>query len=155
MLVLRGNEGEASGVVLKGEVVLAVTDALTTRGLHLVLEATQKFKIQDLKNTSFGPAPTTFREMSTVYKMDFGNLLGSDGKHVLKPGNYSYPFEHILPGDSPESVEGLDSAFLVYQLRATLDRGVFAKDAEAKRHLRVVRTPPPSALEFSQTMVST
>lgn len=35
--------------------------------------------------------------------------------------------------DTPESVEGLDSAYVVYRLKATIERPRFSQDIHAKR----------------------
>lgn len=71
---------------------------------------------------------------------------------VLGAGNYEYPFEHIFPGSefplqiSPivrttdglqigasESVEGLDSAYVVYRMMATIERPTFSHDIHARK----------------------
>ena len=72
----------------------------------------------------------------------------------MNAGNYEYPFEAIIPGDAPESVEGLPSSWIIYRLKATLHRGRLVKDIIARKHIRVVRTFDPDALELSQVNVS-
>lgn len=78
------------------------------------------------------------------------NLKGSN--HVLVQGNYEFPFSAILPGNIPESVEGLPGASVVYKLEATIDRGKFHNTMIAKKHLRVVRTLTTDAVELSETV---
>ena len=72
---------------------------------------------------------------------------------TLRAGNYEYPFEAILPGTSPESVEGLPDTWIIYRIKATVHRGRFAKDFVTRKHFRVIRTFDDSALELSHGMV--
>ncbi|MCJ1294443.1 hypothetical protein MMC34_006001 [Xylographa carneopallida] len=71
---------------------------------------------------------------------------------TLRAGNYEYPFEAILPGTSPESVEGLPDTWIIYRIKATVQRGRFAKDLITRKHFRVIRTFDDSALELSHGM---
>lgn len=71
---------------------------------------------------------------------------------VLKAGNYEWPFEVVLAGDMAESVEGLEKASITYRLKAVMTRGKLSSDRCAYKHLRVVRTLDPAALEFVHAM---
>jgi len=74
---------------------------------------------------------------------------------ILPAGNYEWPFDCIIPGDSPESLEGLTEGWVIYRLKATIERGsIFAHNMHARKHLRVVRTLGPSDLELVHAMVS-
>lgn len=79
------------------------------------------------------------------------NLSGK-GAHVLVSGNYEIPFSAILPGDMPESVEGLPGASVTYKLEALIDRGKFHNVMFAKKHIRVVRTMTADSVELTETM---
>lgn len=79
------------------------------------------------------------------------NLHGKSG-HVLVLGNYEFPFSAILPGNMPESVEGLPGASVTYKLEATVDRGKFHATLVLKKHIRVVRTMTTDAVELSETV---
>lgn len=74
------------------------------------------------------------------------------GNHVLVQGNYEFPFSAILPGDMPESIEGLPGASLVYKLESTIDRSKFHHPMVAKKHVRVVRTMTTDSVELSETV---
>ncbi|SCU78850.1 LAMI_0A06260g1_1 [Lachancea mirantina] len=76
----------------------------------------------------------------------------SNNSHILVQGNYEFPFSAILPGSVTESVEGLPNASVIYKLQATIERSKFATDLICKKHLRVVRTLTPDAVELSETM---
>lgn len=71
---------------------------------------------------------------------------------TLPAGNYEYPFEFTLPGDTPESVEGIPEASITYRLKATVSRGKLAYDLHAYKHLRIIRTLESGALEFLHAM---
>ncbi|KAI5957571.1 creD [Candida theae] len=77
---------------------------------------------------------------------------GGAANHVLVQGNYEIPFSAILPGDMPESIEGLPGCSSVYRLEATIDRGKFHSALVTKKHLRVVRTLTTDAVELSETI---
>lgn len=78
--------------------------------------------------------------------------LASKGSHVLVSGNYEIPFSAILPGDMPESVEGLPGASVIYKLEAMIDRGKFHNHMITKKHIRVVRTMTADSVELSETV---
>ena len=71
---------------------------------------------------------------------------------TLAAGNYEWPFELMLPGNTAESVEGLNWASITYQFKATLVRGKLAHDIHTMKQLRIIRTLEPSALEFTYGM---
>ena len=54
-----------------------------------------------------------------------GSTGNTGGSHLLVQGNYEIPFSVILPGDLPESIEGLPGCSNVYRLEAIIDRGNF------------------------------
>jgi len=69
----------------------------------------------------------------------------------LPSDNYTWPFELILDGTLPESVEGMKDAYVVYRFKAEIGRKR-AKDVVVRKPLRIVRTLGPSALELSHAM---
>jgi len=68
-------------------------------------------------------------------------------------GNYEFPFEVIIPGDTPESVEGLPESWVIYRMKATIDRGRLQQNIHARKHVRIIRTLDPAALELAHSMV--
>lgn len=78
--------------------------------------------------------------------------VNARGNHVLVQGNYEFPFSAILPGDMPESIEGLPGASLIYKLESTIDRGKFHLPMVTKKHVRVVRTMTTDSVELSETV---
>ena len=72
---------------------------------------------------------------------------------TLRPGNYEWPFDLILSGDTPESLEGMTETWLVYRMKATIERGMFQQNVIARKQIRMIRTLDPSDLELSHGMV--
>ena len=68
------------------------------------------------------------------------------------PENYEYPFNIVLDGGLPESIEGLPESWIVYRFKADIGRK-YAKDVQIRKPLRIIRTLGPSALEAAHEMV--
>lgn len=73
---------------------------------------------------------------------------------ILQKGNYEWGFEYVVPGSFSESVEGLTDSWVIYRMKATLERGMLQQNAVARKHVRLIRTLDPSALELSHAMAS-
>ncbi|KAL8908560.1 MAG: hypothetical protein Q9171_005395 [Xanthocarpia ochracea] len=123
-LVLRGNEEEASSVLLKGERRVGCGSG----------GGGQKKDDQFFRHTWEFVIPGPRR----------GETLAAD--------NYEWPFDYALPGNMSESVEGLDDSWIVYRLKATIERGILAQNIVTRKHVRVVRTLDTDALELSHEM---
>lgn len=99
--------------------------------------------------------PKLLREESIFFKRELVFVQPRSKKtETLCAGNYEYAFEMVIPGDTPESVEGLSESWVIYRLKATLERGFLSPNIHARQHLRLVRTLGSSALELSHEMVS-
>ncbi|KAF8468970.1 hypothetical protein BDZ91DRAFT_80231 [Kalaharituber pfeilii] len=149
VIILRGSAVEAAGAILKGVLTFCLQDSLAVRGIHL--------KLVGVERVGHEPATKSrsVKHEKVIYEKDW-QFLDFEHDHkksfVLGPGNYEYPFEQILPGSLPESVEGLDQAYIVYRMKATIERPRFSQDISAKKHLRVVRTLAPGDEALSSTM---
>ena len=89
----------------------------------------------------------TFFEKTWPFKVS-----GKSKTEVLPPDNYEWPFDTILEGSLPESIEGMKDAWIIYRLKAEIGRKR-AKDIVVRKPLRIVRTLDPSALELAHAMV--
>ena len=59
---------------------------------------------------------------------------------TLAIGNYDWPFEVEIPGDAPESVEGLSMCWISHRLKATVHMGRYSRDIACSKHIRIIRT---------------
>ncbi|KAL8935212.1 MAG: hypothetical protein Q9211_004818, partial [Gyalolechia sp. 1 TL-2023] len=106
-------------------------------------------------NMTINPIPSNHTRKDEVFVRHTWEFVypGSKRGHTLATGNYEWPFEHILPGHTPESVEGLQDSWIIYRMKATVDRGVLAQNVLARKHVRIIRTLDTAALELSHEMV--
>ena len=102
-------------------------------------------------NSALSGRRTAAKEETFFQKQWVFRDPGKGKTEILKSDNYSWPFELILDGTLPESVEGLKDAYIVYRFKAELGRKR-AKDIVVRKPLRIVRTLGPSALELSHAM---
>ena len=176
-IVFRGNDHESSGQLLKGVVVLCLSAPLRIEDIHLRLVGTLRLSYaaflrlsmlktilplaRDLTFTRWNDHRTTAPGVSgprvdkavSILDHRWAPFVGTPGKSMTLPaGNYEYPFEFNLPGDTAESVEGIPEASITYRLKATVGRGKLAYDLHAHKHLRIIRTLEPGALEFLHAM---
>ncbi|KAL8872247.1 MAG: hypothetical protein Q9174_002094 [Haloplaca sp. 1 TL-2023] len=143
-LVLWGGRDEAPGALLKGTLVLCLADSL---------------KVQSLRLRFTGEKRVSWRQASGTQKKDEVFLrnvwefvhLGTKRSDTLSAGNYEFPFDYVIPGNYPESIEGL-ADWIVYRMKATIDRGLLAQNVLARKHLRIVRTLATTAEELFSDM---
>ncbi|PNY29155.1 HECT-type ubiquitin ligase-interacting protein creD [Tolypocladium capitatum] len=145
-IVFRGNYHESSGQPLRGVVVMCLSSPLRMEDLRLRLTGI-------LRLSTPGVSGQKVDKTTTILYHRWAPFVGTHGKSMTLPaGNYEYPFEFTLPGDTSESVEGIPEASITYRLKATVGRGKLAYDLHAYKHLRIIRTLEPGALEFLHTM---
>ncbi|TRX95579.1 hypothetical protein FHL15_003537 [Xylaria flabelliformis] len=152
-IVLRGNDHEASGQPLKGVVVLCLRESLKVEDIHLRLTGHCRIAWLDGRHTPSGIHNQKIDRTTAVMTHNWKPFVGETAHHtVLAPGNYEWPFEFMLPGDTAESVEGLYQTGITYALKATVSRGKLLKNLHATKRLRIIRTLGPSALELNHAM---
>jgi hypothetical protein len=145
-IVFRGSEHESAGQQIKGVVVLCLPSQLKMEDVRLRLTGT-------LRMNSSTTSSQKGDRITTVLEHRWAPFYGNPGKSTTLPaGNYEYPFEYTLPGDTAETVAGMPEASITYRLKATVGRGKLAYDLHAYKHLRVIRTLEPGALEFHHAM---
>jgi hypothetical protein len=80
--------------------------------------------------------------------------LGTSGTHKINSGTIEWPFEYTLDPSMPESIEGMNSTYIVYYLHASVSRpGWNAKDITATQHIRIVRTLGSEQMETTRSRV--
>ncbi|KAI0425909.1 arrestin [Xylaria sp. FL1042] len=152
-IVFRGSEHEASGQLLKGVVVLCLREPLRVEDVHLRLTGHCRIAWLDGRQTPSGIHNQKVDRTTAILKHNWTPFVGETNHHnTLAPGNYEWPFEMMLPGDTPESVEGLYQTGITYLFKATVSRGKLAKNLHAFKRLRIIRTLEPAALELNHAM---
>lgn len=158
VLIFRGAPHEAGGALIKGTLALCVKEKIQIKSITLMLQG-----IKRLHWTERAPPPVsglmaanskTVKHEEIVYEKKWTFLDGGEKAHLftVKPNNYEYDFSETLSGDLPESIEGLGNTHIVYRLKARITRHRLVHDVTVKKHLRIVRTLAPDALELAQTM---
>ncbi|KAH8666723.1 arrestin domain-containing protein [Xylariales sp. PMI_506] len=155
-IVFRGGEHEASGQLLKGVVVLCLRESLRVEDIHLRLVGNCRITWVDAKQTPTGIHNTKVDRSNVILRHNWEPFVGGaqtqNHSQVLMPGNYEWPFELLLNGETAETVEGLFQTGISYHLKATVSRGKLAKNLHAYKRVRIIRTLDPTALEFNHAM---
>ncbi|OHE97992.1 arrestin [Colletotrichum orchidophilum] len=153
-IVFRGGEDESAGQILKGVVVLCLPTPLKIEDVHLRLTGTHRLTWDYSKIAASGVSSQKVDKTTTLLQHRWAPFVGgTGGKNTILPaGNYEWPFEYTLPGNTAESVEGIPEASITYKLKATVARGKLAYDLHAYKALRIIRTLEPAALEFLHAM---
>lgn len=152
-IVFRGGEEEAASTHLKGTLVLCLSEPLSIKHLKLHLRGMSRV-CWLFPSSSTAGGRRTWRERVFYEKSWKFRDAGKGKTEILPAGNYEFPFDVILEGHLPESVEGLSETWVTYRFKAEIGRK-YAKDIVARKPLRIIRTLPSSALEISHAMVST
>ncbi|KAJ5089910.1 HECT-type ubiquitin ligase-interacting protein creD [Penicillium argentinense] len=149
-IVFRGSEHEAASAHLKGTLVLCLSEPLAIK--HIRLQLTGMSRVcWHLPSSSTAGGRKSWRERVFYDKTWRFRDPGKGKTEILAAGNYEYPFDVVLEGSMPESVEGLSETWVMYRFKAEIGRK-YAKDIVARKPLRIIRTLDPSALELSHAM---
>jgi arrestin-related trafficking adapter 4/5/7 len=112
------------------------------------------FLLTSSRNAPFGTSKKALKERNFFEKAWTFREVGKSKTERLKADNYEYPFDIVLEGSLPESVEGLPDSFVIYKFKAEIGRK-YAKDIVVRKPLRIIRTVNPNALELAHAMVRT
>ena len=117
--------------------------------MYIYVEALPAANLIDRSYQTGGPGSSTKQEEEFLRKTwDFKS------KCSLPAGNYEYPFSVIIPGSTPESVEGLPDSYIIYRMKATIERNILAQNFVARRQVRIIRTLDTASLELAHAMVN-
>ncbi|CEF78382.1 unnamed protein product [Fusarium graminearum] len=140
LIVFWGNQYESSDQFLRGVVVLCLRSPIKIEEIKIRLDGT----VRHGWLADPGVAHNT-----SIFKHKWPPLIGASGKSLTLPaGNYEWPFEFLMPGDTSESLDGLSDVSITYALRATINRGKLVRHTSCCKKLRIIRTLAPTALEF-------
>ncbi len=134
--------------------VLCLRDSLKVEDVHLRLTGNCRLAWVEAKQTPTGIHNQKVDRTTCLIRHSWPPFVGDSAHHhnTLAPGNYEWPFELTLQGDTSESVEGLYQTGITYLLKATISRGKLAKNHHAYKRLRIIRTLEPATLEFNHAM---
>jgi len=120
---------------------------MSVRSLRITLTGTRKVSWH-LTNT-VSPQPITQKTNFLVDELHlFPVDVGSKTKaHKLNAGYHEWDFKFKMPSNLDQSVEGLPTNWVVYSLKASVDRGYMSKQLTASNHIRVIRTLGRDMLE--------
>ncbi|GES63567.1 carbon catabolite repression protein cred [Aspergillus terreus] len=149
-IVFRGGEQEAASAHLSGKLILCLSEPLSIKHIRLHLTGISRV-CWHLPSSSAGGGRKSWRERVFYEKTWRFREPGKGKTEILPAGNYEYPFNIVLEGSMPESVEGLSDTYVTYRFKAEIGRK-YAKDIVVRRPLRIIRTLEPSALELSHAM---
>ncbi|KAL9099841.1 MAG: hypothetical protein Q9163_004717 [Psora crenata] len=143
-IVLRGSENEASSALLKGTLVLCLSESLRVQGIRLRFTGEKRVGWYQL-----GGGPTQMKHLEEFIRRTWEFKKSAE---TLAAGNYEWPFQLIIPGESPESLEGLSETWVIYRMKATIERGLLQHNSIARKQVRLIRTLDPTALELAHAM---
>jgi arrestin-related trafficking adapter 4/5/7 len=155
-VVFYGDHHEASPVELAGAIVLNATDHMNIRSIKIKLEG--RWKVSWSVSGSVAMSMGVNSNGGQAMVQDSGKLVEDDQVifptpagaapgvgaastiHRLGRGRHEWRFKFTLDPTLPESVEGLQSGHVVYDLSAEIDRGYMSSRLLAKKHVRIIRT---------------
>ncbi|KAL5335857.1 hypothetical protein BJX70DRAFT_374070 [Aspergillus crustosus] len=149
-IVFRGGEQEAASAHLSGKLILCLSEPISHKHIRLHLTGISRV-CWHLPSSSAAGGRKNWRERVFYEKTWKFKDAGKNKTEILPAGNYEYPFDVILEGSMPESVEGLPDTYVTYRFKAEIGRK-YAKDIIVRRPLRIIRTLESSALELSHAM---
>lgn len=98
-------------------------------------------------------SPVGSRNTSSTNLSGMAAAAAQNGNaRAAAPPALELPFEVVIPGDTPESVEGMQNGSLVYRLQAVVERGRFTNSLVGRKLVRIVRTLGSDSFELTQTM---
>ncbi|XPS72976.1 hypothetical protein M3J09_005131 [Ascochyta lentis] len=147
-VVFYGEPSESHDAELKGKLILNNPESLSVRSVRITLTATRKVSWH-LTNT-VSPQPITQKTNFLVDNLTLFPVSCSDKNakaHKINAGYHEWDFKFRMPSNLDQSVEGLPTNWVVYNLKATVDRGYMSKQLSASSHIRVIRTLGRDMLE--------
>lgn len=87
------------------------------------------------------PQPISQKQHFLTEHLTLFPVSGSHTKaHKINAGAHEWDFKFKMPSHLDESVEGLPTNYIIYNLKASVDRGYMSKPLLATSHIRVIRT---------------
>jgi len=145
-IVFHGDQHEAQTIKLNGVVRLTSPDAMSIKNVKIWLEGKRRISWFYMGGMAAGEVS----DKKTFWHEE--RALGTSGTHKINSGTIEWPFEYTLDPSMPESIEGMNSTYIVYYLHASVSRpGWNAKDITATQHIRIVRTLGSEQMETTRS----
>lgn len=149
-VVFRGSPDEAASAHLKGSLVLCLSEPLSIK--HVKLHLIGMSRVSWTVVTGPLTASKKVSKEQVIFDKAWKFRDAGKGKtEILAADNYEFPFDIVLPGTLPESVEGMHETFVTYRFKAEIGRK-YSKNIVTRKPLRIIRTLDPSALELAHVM---
>lgn len=122
-------------------------EPISVRSVRITLTGTRKVSWH-LTNT-VNPQPITQKSNFLVQDVHLFPVEGTNKNksHKICAGYHEWAFAFKMPSHIDQSVEGLPTNWVVYNLKAHVDRGYMSKHLSASSHIRVIRTLGRDMLE--------
>ncbi|KAI8051811.1 hypothetical protein BDF21DRAFT_404331 [Thamnidium elegans] len=150
-IVLMGHASESAGKMLRGSVILNLTEPMKVRSV--ILSFTGKMKVSWSEGIGHHQHYHKQEKDIMEHKWQFVPIMDQAHKKAftLGAGEHKWDFELMLPGDLPQSLEA-EGGQVVYRLKATVERTAFLQNIVKKKIMRVVRCMLPTEFELIQTL---
>ena len=134
-----GESSESQNTELTGKLILNNPESMSVKSIRMTLQGTRKVAWHTTNTVT--PQPISQKQNFLLENLSLFPVDGTKNKaHKINAGLHEWDFKFKMPSSLPESVEGLPTNWVVYNLKATVDRGYISKPLTATSHIRVIRT---------------
>ncbi|CEP11136.1 hypothetical protein [Parasitella parasitica] len=144
-LIMYGSAVESAGCVLRGVMSLKLQEPIKVKSI--VLELFGKMAVTWTEGLGNGH-DRLFREEKSVLNHTWTFLPKEAKLHLMNPGDYTYDFELVLPGDLPESTYVPNFYTVQYHLKATIERSTFMPNLNLRKIFHISRQLLPLTPDF-------
>ncbi|CAI6331808.1 unnamed protein product [Periconia digitata] len=138
-VVFYGEASESQNAELKGKLVLSHAESMSVKAIRMTLTGVRK--ISWYTSNTVTPQPISQKQHFLTEHLTLFPVSGSPVKaHKINAGTHEWDFKFKMPSKLDESVEGLPTNYIIYTLKATVDKGYISKPLTATSHIRVIRT---------------
>ncbi|KAF1999248.1 carbon catabolite repression protein cred [Amniculicola lignicola CBS 123094] len=139
-VVFYGEGSESQVAELTGKLVLTNPESMSVRSIKITLTGSRKVSWSTTNTVTPQPILWKGRFFHETVSMFPADDSAKNKAHKLNAGVHEWDFKFKMPSTLDESVEGLGTNWIVYNLTATVDRGYLSKQLLANQHIRVIRT---------------
>ncbi|RHZ56360.1 hypothetical protein Glove_402g37 [Diversispora epigaea] len=134
-LTMRGTSSESVGCVLRGQLVLSITEPTKIREIKMNFQGRSKIAWTE----GSGSGQYYRSEERILFQHDWVFLHAKKNYHILQPNNYHWNFELVIPGALPETIEGCEFGNVNYRLKAVAERSKLSINLNTQRKINIQR----------------